>query len=245
MFPIYLLEDSSEQIEIYSGVIKNTVLINDLSMELVCKASSPDELLNSINQNHQGLFFLDMEIDGEKEAGLKAAVEIRRQIPTAQIVFITTHDELSFLTLERKVAPLDYILKERGIEHIKQNINDDILKVDDLLRSGKYKKENIFTYHIGSRYFTVPISELIYLSTSKVSPGRVKLRSIGRESEFIGNLNDISEKYPMLFRCDKSYLVNLDLMESFDSHSRELRFVEGSVAYASIRKARELAQLLK
>lgn len=49
----------------------------------------------------------------------------------------------------------------------------------------------------------------------------------------------------MLYRCDKSYLVNLDLIESFDNTKREIYFRDGSVAQVSFRKARELAKLFK
>ncbi|BDR59496.1 response regulator transcription factor [Xylocopilactobacillus apicola] len=245
MFPIYLLEDDEKQRAVYAQTIRNTILINDFAMKLVVEAASTDQLLASINDQYQGLFFLDMEIDGVKEAGLQVAVDIRRELPGAQIVFITTHEELSFLTLERKVAPLDYILKERGLEQLKQNISDDLIKVQQIQASGKYKKENLFTYRIGSRYFSLPLADLIYLKTEKSAPGRVKLRSRTKESEFLGNLNDLAKKYPQLFRCDKSFLVNLDLLESFDSGSRELIFVDGSKAYASIRKSRELVRMMK
>ncbi|WP_317698547.1 LytTR family transcriptional regulator DNA-binding domain-containing protein [Xylocopilactobacillus apis] len=49
----------------------------------------------------------------------------------------------------------------------------------------------------------------------------------------------------MLFRSDRSYLVNLDQLEHFDNHKRELYFNNGSVAYASIRKSWELIKILK
>ncbi|MCT6812157.1 MAG: response regulator transcription factor [Lactobacillus helsingborgensis] len=245
MFPIYLLEDDQEQRITYAQIINNTIMINNLPMQLVCQTDSTTDLFGAIDHKYQGLFFLDMEIKGQKDAGLTAAVNIRKHIPAAHIVFITTHEELSFLTLERKVAPMDYILKDYSSDHIKTNIISDVLRAYELVKSGKYKKENLFTYHIGSRYFSIPISELVYLNTSKFNPGRVQLHSLTKESEFIDNLNDLERKYPMLFRSDKSYLVNLDLLDHFDNQKREIHFINDSVAYASVRKARELVKLLK
>ncbi|MBA1395175.1 response regulator, partial [Lactobacillus sp. XV13L] len=122
MFPIYLLEDNQEQRNTYAQVINDTIMINELPMQLVCQTDSPNALLEAMAHNYQGLFFLDMEIENQKDAGLQTAITIRKQIPAAHIVFITTHGELSFLTLERKVAPLDYILKDYGSDHIKTNI---------------------------------------------------------------------------------------------------------------------------
>ncbi|BDR57072.1 DNA-binding response regulator [Xylocopilactobacillus apis] len=243
MYPVYILEDNLEQREAYVTAVKNSIMINDLSMELICATDNPATLISSIKQDHQGLFFLDMEINGVKVGGLQTAVNIRNKIPGAHIVFITTHEELSLLTLERKVAPLDYISKSHGLDYIKQSIMADMLKVEQLIKSEKYKKENIFTYRIGNHFFSVPLSELVYLTTS--NSGRVTVRTLTKDAEFFGNLNELSQKYPMLYRCDKSYLVNLDLLESFDNSNRELHFRGGSVAYASFRKARELAKILK
>ncbi|MCO6543805.1 MAG: response regulator transcription factor [Lactobacillus sp.] len=245
MFPIYLLEDNFEQRTNYAQIINNTIMINELPMQLFCQTDTAADLLAAIDQQYEGLFFLDMEIKGHTDVGLQTAIQIRDQIPAAQIVFITTHGELSFLTLERKIAPLDYVLKDRGMEHIKANIREDILKTNDLIKSGKYKKENLFTYHIGPRYFSLPLSEVVYLNTSKFNPGRVQLHALKKESEFVDNLNDLEKKYPMLFRSDKSYLINLDLLDHFDNQKREIHFINGSIAYASIRKARELVKILK
>ncbi|BDR57739.1 DNA-binding response regulator [Xylocopilactobacillus apicola] len=247
MYPIYILEDNLEQQKAYANAVKNSIMINDLAMELICATDDPEILLNSIEQEHQGLFFLDMEINGIKEIGLQTAVLIRKQLPGAQIVFITTHNELSLLTLERKVAPLNYISKEYGADYIKQSIMADMLKTEELIKSEKYKKENLFIYRIGSHYFSIPIADLVYLTTADLpaNSGRVSVRTVTKNADFHGNLSDLEKKYPMFFRCDKSYLVNLDMLESFDNSKRELYFRDGSTAYASFRKARELAKILK
>lgn len=113
------------------------------------------------------------------------------------------------------------------------------------MKHGKYKKENLFNYHIGSLFFSVPISELLYLTTAAAGAGRVMLRTLKREAEFLGNLSEISKNYPVLYRSDKSYLVNLDLLDHFDNQTREIHFIDGSIAYASYRKARELTKMLK
>lgn len=104
MFPIYLLEDDSKQRANFAAIIKNTIMIHDLAMGLICETDNSQTLMNFVDQTHQGLFFLDMQIGKQKDEGLSTAMKIREQIVGAQIVFITTHDELSILTLERKVS---------------------------------------------------------------------------------------------------------------------------------------------
>ena len=87
-------------------------MINEFAMELRVATDDQKIILADLNQQQDGLFFLDMEIGEDKQAGLELASRIRATIPLAKIVFITTHDELSFVTLERRIAPLDYILKD-------------------------------------------------------------------------------------------------------------------------------------
>ena len=245
MFSIYLLEDNLEQQAYYMKVIKNTIMINDYAMKLVCATNDVEKLESSILEQEQGLFFLDMEIGSQTDAGLKLASKIRQRRPFAQIVFITTHDELAFLTLERKIAPLDYILKDKTLENIKSKIIEDINLARAQYVEALYHQQKLFGYRIGSRYFSVPMNELVMLYTVKERPGSVTVIAKNRQAEFPGNLNNLEEKYPNLFRCDKSYLVNLDHVRSFDAQARQLQFNQGLVCKVSFRKARDLTKLLK
>ncbi|GEN95974.1 response regulator transcription factor [Pediococcus ethanolidurans] len=245
MFSIYLLEDNPEQQAFYARIIKNTIMINDYAMKLVCATNSVEKLENGILDQEQGLFFLDMEIAKQTDAGLKLASKIRQKMPFAQIVFVTTHDELAFLTLERKIAPLDYILKDQSIEDIKSKIIEDVNLARSQYVESLYHQQSLFGYHIGSRYFSVPMSELVMLYTIKERPGSVTMIAENRQAEFPGNLNNLEEKYTNLFRCDKSYLVNLDHMTSFNAQTRQLHFNQGLFCKASFRKARDLTKLMK
>ncbi|MEJ1318791.1 response regulator [Latilactobacillus sakei] len=127
MYPVYLLEDDLQQQAIYQQIIANTIMINEFAMTLKCAASDTETLLAAIKDQQRGLFFLDMEIEDNRQAGLEVATKIRQMMPFAQIVFITTHEELTLLTLERKIAPLDYILKDQSMAEIKRQLIDDLL----------------------------------------------------------------------------------------------------------------------
>lgn len=96
MFPIYLLEDNEAQRVEYISIIKNIIMIKEYDMQLVVATGDLQELMNNVMNSKEGLFFLDMEIGEQTQAGLNLADEIRQQLPCAQIVFITTHEELSF-----------------------------------------------------------------------------------------------------------------------------------------------------
>ncbi|MFC6324100.1 response regulator transcription factor [Companilactobacillus baiquanensis] len=244
MFPIFLLEDNDVQRQRYKTFINNGIMINDAPMELK-KAVATTEELFSDPLPEQGLFFLDMEIDTNKTAGLEAATKIRHQVPLAQIVFITTHDELSIVTLERRIAPLDYILKDKGFEDIKKRINNDIQLVQVNTEKYTHYSQNLFGYKIGERYFSIIMDDVIMLMTEKNAPGKVTLIAKNQRAEFIGSLNSLEKQYSNLFRCDRSFLVNLENISSFDTSKKELLFVDGSTCKVSFRKTKELTEKLK
>lgn len=245
MFPIFILEDNEKQRNTYLEIIENTIMINEIQMKTSCVTDSIQQLRAHLQNVNQGLFFLDMEIGTDDTAGLQIATEIRRQIPSAKIIFITSHEELAMLTLERKIAPLDYILKSQNFATLKQQIIDDILLVNQQLKSTQYQRPDIFNYSIGSRFFSIPMTDIMYLYTSKSTPGHVHIIGQNQQAEFPGNLSSIAEHYPLLFRSDRSYLINIDNISQYNVKEHYITFVNGSKAEISFRKSRELSKILK
>jgi len=244
MFPVFLLEDNEIQRNKYTEYITNGILINDASMKLKGSFGTVDSFLQAYTPQEQGLYFLDMEILDDKLAGLNIAEKIRQDTPLAQIVFITTHDELSLTTLERKIAPMDYILKDKGLENIKQRITEDIETAQQNLQKYSHCSKNLLDYKIGGRYFSILMDDVIMLYTQKDAPGRIFAITRSQLAEFNGSLNTFEEEYPNLFRCNRSYLVNLDNATTYDSRTRSLDFIDGSNCEVSFRKNKELIKIL-
>lgn len=244
MFPVYLLEDNDIQRSQYAEFIKNGILINDANLELKLSTGTVEDFLQNYLPQEQGLYFLDMEIGNDKLAGLNIAEQIRKNTPLAQIVFITTHDELSLTTLERKIAPMDYILKDKGLDTIKQRITDDIETAQKNLQRYSHSSKDLLDYKIGSRYFSILMDDIIMLYTQKDVPGRIFIMTKNQLAEFNGSLNTFETDYPNLFRCNRSYLVNLENATTYDSHTRTLIFIDGSKCEVSFRKNKELIKLL-
>jgi len=78
VFPVYLLEDNAIQRAKYIEFIKNGILINDANLELRFATGSVTEFLANYRSQEHGLYFLDMEIDDDKLAGLNVAEKIRQ-----------------------------------------------------------------------------------------------------------------------------------------------------------------------
>lgn len=56
------------------------------------------------------MLFLDIQLEADIN-GIKLASEIRKHDPVGNIIFVTSHSELTYLTFVYKVAAMDFILK--------------------------------------------------------------------------------------------------------------------------------------
>ncbi|WP_334340860.1 response regulator transcription factor [Companilactobacillus sp. HBUAS56275] len=244
MFSIYLFEDNDSQREYYKNIINNIIMINDYSIKLI-ETSSVESFNRAFVKEQYGLFFLDMEVGDDIKAGLKIAENVRKKMQDAKIVFLTTHEELSFLTLERKISPMDYILKDNKLDFVKKRIIQDIELAKNYYVNSLYQREKIFGYKIGSRYFSVPMKEVVLLYTKKQFPGKVSLEADSRSTSFPGNLNLLESKYNNLLRVDKSYLINKDRVVSYDLHNRILYLDNNIQCNVSYRRSSEVSNLFK
>ncbi|MCQ7016930.1 LytTR family DNA-binding domain-containing protein, partial [Clostridioides difficile] len=100
-------------------------------------------------------------------------------------------------------------------------------------------------YKIGTRFFSVPINDVIMLSTNKERPGSIRLTAKNKVADFPGDLNSFENKYSQFFRCDKSSLVNIDYVDSYDYQKKELTMIDNIKCSVSYRKSRELNKILK
>lgn len=92
--------------------IHNTVLIEELDMQLLLDTSDPYKLLEMVKANQNtGIYFLDIDLKCDMN-GMKLAQEIRKFDPRGFIVFITAHSELSYMTFQYRVEAMDFVLRQ-------------------------------------------------------------------------------------------------------------------------------------
>lgn len=115
--PIILCDDDTLLLSYYKSVIENWIMINDYEMKLVLATTDPEDIFLFLKNNKltNSLFFLDIDL-GKQLDGIDVAQRIRNDNEFAEIVFITSHQELALETLKRQIAPLDYIIKDEKTE---------------------------------------------------------------------------------------------------------------------------------
>lgn len=239
---IYILEDDSEYRDFLKKQIGNAVMIENLPYSIQLVTGDPQAIVADVDnfKDQPSLFFLDIEIENSKFSGVDLATFVRAHAKDADIIFVTNHPESALLIVTNKIMPLDLIQKGVSTDTCSAMIRQDLIDITHRRqRAGKD-----LTYTVASVMHTMGLDQISYLATVPDDPGTLEMVSENETAEFHGNLTDYEQKYPEMFRCHKSYLVNLERVASFDAKHRTLTFVDGNRAEVSFRKVASVRRLL-
>lgn len=192
-------------------------------INIVGEASNGFEALDLYKELKPDLIFLDIKMP--KMSGLEVADTIMSEKGQTLIVFTTAYDEFAIKAFE--VNAVDYILKPISKPRLRQTIErimelskvdnrdyiDDIEKVvKELRKKEEYEgtkiyvneKDKIVILHPSEIIYATSLEGFAYITSTK---GTYKSRI---------TLNSLEEQldYPNFFRGHRSYLVNLNYIES-------------------------------
>ena len=119
-----------------------------------------------------GVYLLDIELGKEigQNNGFDLAELIKNQDKRAQIIFITTHADLSLISFERRLGPVDYIVKPRNKEdydRFKQRLVATLEISISNIENFDYTEKLTFHYKVGRQVRNIDIDDIIYISTTK------------------------------------------------------------------------------
>ncbi|MFC6169024.1 LytTR family DNA-binding domain-containing protein [Loigolactobacillus jiayinensis] len=142
------------------------------------------------------------------------------------------------------MEPLDYIVKDQGATAVAARIRTDIQVTNQRYRKRLVTTPKLFSYQIGSRVYSLPLADVLYIATVAGQPGKLEVHTSNGMVEYSGNLSQLAAKYDQLFRCHKSWLVNPAQVASYDMKKRHLVMRDGSQCEVSFRKESQMRQLL-
>lgn len=171
--------------------------------------------------------FMDVEMpemDGFEVAGI-----CREKDKDTIIVFLTTHTELS--RRGYLVNAFRYIDKA----HIVDELDEALRAIAEIC-----KKNQVLKLHLlREGDFEIPLCEILFIETDKrnvlIHTEQQKVVSNRKIDELEQELKEYG-----FFRCHKSYLVNLDKIDSIEP--QDACFKNGEKAMVSVRKLSELKQ---
>lgn len=196
---ILVLEDDERQ----QGRIEETLLTiaKERNLRLTVDiATSYSELKKyTAYFDRYQLYFLDLEVDGDREMGFKVAQGIRERDPFTSIVFVTTHSESLPLAFRYHLSALDFISKDQTDTDYQAQLERCL---DYVIAQDTRENSNIFSYsYEGRRGFSLPYHDILAIETGSDSH-RISVHSINNTTKTVyGSLADIVKK------AKKGYLV--------------------------------------
>ncbi|MCS5502588.1 LytTR family DNA-binding domain-containing protein [Lysinibacillus sp. A4] len=239
MIKVFVCEDNEKQRNIISNIIQNYLIMQDYDMKFELSTENPNDIISYLERNklNNGLYFLDVELNSEMN-GISLGVAIRKLDPSAKIVFITTHTELTYLTFLYKVEAMDYIPKDN--QKIMQNKIIECIDVvmERYLNSGALIDDNIVV-KAGETSIRLNVNEIYFIESSSV-PHKLVVHLNNRTIEYYGKIKEAENLSPKFYRCHQSYVVNIDSIQEINKKNRTITMKDGETCYVSTRYLKEL-----
>lgn len=239
MLNIFVCEDNAAQRQTIVQIIQNTVLIEELDMQLVLDAKDPYVLLNKVRDSkNTGIYFLDIDLNSDMN-GMKLAQQIRLYDPRGFIIFITAHSELSYMTFQYRVEAMDFVLKDNPAE-MKVKIRECLLDAMERYTLQTNKTHNVYTAQAGGRKISVDYEDILFFETSS-NIHKVILHAKDRQIEFAGTMKELTNTLDGSFvRCHRSFLANKNNIKEVDTKNRIIYFTNGETCLMSTRMMKGL-----
>lgn len=236
---IYICEDDPKQLENLKTIISNYIMIEEKEMEIELATDDPEAILEHAKDTDEiGCYFLDIQLNAEMN-GMKLATELRKVDPVGNIIFVTSHSELTYLTFIYKVAAMDFIFKDDP-EEIKTRVIDCLKTAETRLKLLS-QESSVETIELkrGSNSLYVQYDDVMFFESSSKSH-RLIAHLDNRQIEFYGSLKELSKIDQRFFRCHNSFVINRHNIESIDSKTRTVNFKNGECCYASVHNIKKI-----
>ena len=120
-----------------------------------------DEIKEKVNYD---LYFLDLEIDDDKEKGFSIAKDIRSYNPYGLIVFVTTLSESMPLAFKNHISALDFITKDSPEDVFRDRVRECLDCASD---KEDVSNKDMLTYSSqGLKGVSVPYSDILFIPVS-------------------------------------------------------------------------------
>ncbi len=244
MANIVIVEDNIRHLMRLESIVYDIARQLKLRVQ-VQSAASLDEFESLVKETPLfDLYFLDLEMGYNKQAGFDLAKKIRRQNPYSPIVFTTTLSEAMPLAFRMHVSALDFITKDLDEDIFRERIKECI---EQVLTKKKQTTEDILYYtYQGRTGINLPFSDILFIQTTGESH-RLLLFGITLRKEFYGSMSEIIalDTQGHLYQADRSTIININNLIDINVKKNELVFYNGTTCFVSRSSIRRLRAILK
>lgn len=240
---IFICEDNNEVLKKIEQVIKNYIMINDLSVEIITSSTDPLNILEEAPKHGiANSYFLDIDLGENAMTGIDLGKKIRDIDPFAKLIYITNFDNMQMRILNEMIAPLAYIIKNH--DDINEKIRTSLTKACEQYIKSTKLNSNIgkVPIKIGLKQEFYDINELLYFEALEGHKIRLILVN-NKEIIFFGKISNLEILHPSIYICHRSYAINLENIDKLDSET--VIFKDGTSIYLSSKTIRRIKKEIK
>lgn len=244
MIDIYIYENDTALLSLFSQAIENFILIDELDMNLRLATNHPSDILDKASSSKNTcLFFLNIDLNIDMN-GLILAQTIRKLQPLCFIVFITSHSEKIFMTFQYKIEALDFIIKDT-YDKMRSKIHECLLDVVDKYAAANSYLLKTFVIPLDQRRIIINYNDILFFKTSKYFH-KIILYAKTRTIEFPAQLKEVElQLEEPFFRCHRSYLINTTQISEVDFQTGMITMTDGQLCPISSRLKNVLKKKLE
>ena len=234
---IFICEDDPVHLKSMEQIVNHFIDTSKHKITLALATHNPDFLLNYLKEcpMQHSLYILDVDLQHEVN-GILLAAKIREYDSLGEIIFITSHEELSHLTFRYHLKALDYIIKDK--DDLTEKIGRCIELASRCHEEHPSKKE-LFQINSGGTIRNIPLDEIMFFETHP-NTHRLVLHLKNGRLEFRGSLKEVEDAHSCLFRCHMAYVVNTKNIKSIDKINRIIEVTSDERLFVSRSKMKEL-----
>jgi two-component system response regulator AgrA len=249
MVPVYICEDNKIALKRLEKIVLEIIKAEGIKeMSIVCLTSDPMEILNRFDPNiTHALYFLDIDLGLEAMDGIELASQIRKRNPYAQIVMITGYN-FALETYQKKIGIKDYILKG-DLQKMTARVRDCLLDASEHIVEQTDSDGIYLTIHNNYTKITIDVSEIYYIEVTAGTQRKLSIHKSNGTMNASATLKElIGQASGTFFQCHKSYMINLNHVDTVDIGKRIVVMDNGAiipVSLININKLKKVIEVIK
>ncbi len=235
------------------------LMLEELKLKQIYKAHTMDQAWALFERERPDLCLIDIELSKNQQEGIILAEQIREVAPTLPIIFLTVHYNEDMYERCKHILPSIFMNKELSRLNLYQAIDLALLNTPST-SSPNFKLEEQhpveenrrpwinnqhFFFKVGDVYKRIAIKEIaFFFAKGKMTFARVNKRNFPTNVQ-LKTLED--ELFPKFLRIHKTYLVNVDQIESINTREDKIEVMEENlpIGYGYRHSFLEQLKLLK
>lgn len=232
MIEFIICEDEKEFINMYKDIIEKVMMNYDIEYKYNIFDGYNRKWKKISKSGNFKIYILDLKT--KEGSGLDAARYIREELDDWQsmIIIATAYPEYKYEALGKRLMLVDFVSK---LDSLNQRLSQAI----QISMKNYDKRPNSLKYNYKKIVYNIDYQKIIYIEKEQDNK-RCIIKTLEKDYYIQGNLNQIEKLLDKRFiKCNRSYIINIEQVESYNRKDNILTFKNGFQVYAVSRNKKK------